>query len=499
MSSWLKNAVFYEIYPTSFKDSNGDGIGDLNGITSKLSYVKDLGFNAIWLNPFYKSPFKDGGYDVSDFFDVDPRFGTMEDFENLLKEAKKLNIKIIVDLVAGHASEENKEFLRSAEGKPNELYDLFIWNASPWDLEQPYRLIAGRHDRFGCYMVNFFSVQPAFNYGFNKITHPNWQLSYKDERTFLAREYLKKIIRFWLEKGVDGFRVDMADSLVKNDDDKVATMEIWKEVHRDVFEKDYPEAVLVSEWSDPSKSLACGFDCDFVLDHWDNFSHRLGRSSVNTRGENYLKGGDQKEFFEKDLLWRIAKAKENHGKLGLISGNHDTPRIASNLSEDELRLYYLINFTLPGVPFVYYGDEIKMKHLDLPSKDGGFQRTGDRLPMKWDNSLNKGFSSSKGDLYLPLDNEETNVEDELKNKDSFINYLKDLIKVRKENEIFDTDEFELIPSANNIIQYQRGDIKILVNLTGKNLEIQPKEVIFVTNKDGFEGNLLKTKNAIIYR
>jgi maltose alpha-D-glucosyltransferase/alpha-amylase len=499
MKEWINDAIFYEIYPTSFKDSNGDGIGDLKGITSKLDYVKSMGFNAIWLNPFYKSPFKDGGYDVSDFFDVDPRFGTMADFDELLAKAKKLGIRIIVDLVAGHSSEENREFLESAKAERNEYSDLFIWNASPWDLEQPYRLIAGRHDRFGCYMVNFFSVQPAFNYGFNVITHPNWQMSYKDPRTFKAREYLKSIIRFWLKKGVDGFRVDMADSLVKNDDNKVATMEIWKEIHEEVFDKEFPDAMLVSEWSDPSRALACGFDVDFVLDHWDNFSHRLGRSHEGTRGPNFFHGGDQKAKIEEDLLWRISEAKKNHGKLGLISGNHDTPRIATGLTEEELRSYYLVNFTLPGVPFVYYGDEIEMKHVDMASKDGGFQRTGDRLPMKWNNEVNKGFSTSSQGLYLPLDNEDKTVESEENNPSSFLNYLKDLIKMRNNNKVLVSDDFKLNHREDNVLSYERGDLKILVNASGKEIDIPGNEIIFATTENAVKDNKLQDKCAVIYR
>ena len=160
----LKDLVFYEIYPTSFFDSNGDGIGDLKGIESHLEHVKNLGANAIWLNPFYVSPFKDGGYDVEDFYNVDPRFGTLEDFDHLLNRAHELGIKIIIDLVAGHVSEKNKMFLESAKPTRNEYSDMFIWNNSVWDLEIPYRLIAGRYDRHVCYMVNFFSTQPALNH-----------------------------------------------------------------------------------------------------------------------------------------------------------------------------------------------------------------------------------------------------------------------------------------------------------------------------------------------
>ena len=159
----FKNLIFYEIYPTSFYDSNNDGIGDLIGITQKLDYVKETGFNAIWLNPFYVSPFKDGGYDVKDFFDVDPKFGTLKDFDNLLQKAHELGIKIIIDLVAGHASEENLEFLKSAEPKPNEYSDLFIWNDNVWSWDNEYRVVTGRHNRCASYMVNFFSFQPAFN------------------------------------------------------------------------------------------------------------------------------------------------------------------------------------------------------------------------------------------------------------------------------------------------------------------------------------------------
>ena len=259
--------IAYEIYPTSFCDSNHDGIGDLGGIRKKLDYIKEMGFNTIWLNPFYVSPFKDGGYDVQDFFGVDPRFGTMKDFEKLITKAHGMGIRIIIDLVAGHSSFENPDFLKSAMAQRNENSDLFIWNDNPW--EKGENLISGMFDRHGCYMVNFFAHQPAFNYGFNRIDHPSWQMSYKDKRTFTAREYMLKVMRFWLNKGADGFRVDMADSLVKNDDDKSATIEVWNDLFRKI-RKEFPDAFFVSDWSDPGRSFKAGFDADFVLDHWDN-------------------------------------------------------------------------------------------------------------------------------------------------------------------------------------------------------------------------------------
>lgn len=497
MKNWIKEAIFYEIYPSSFKDSNNDGIGDLNGITSKLGYVKDLGFNAIWINPFFKSPFKDGGYDVSDFFDVDPRYGTLEDFKNLLNKAHELDLHIIIDLVPGHASEQSQIFQMSAKPERNEYSDLFIWNSCVWDLEQPYRLISGRYDRNACYMVNFFSTQPAFNFGFNRITHPNWQMSYKDERTFKAREFIKKVMRYWMSLGVDGFRVDMADSLVKNDDEKIATQEVWRDIIQDV-RKDYKDMVLVSEWCDPDKALSCGFDVDFVLDHHDNFCHYLGRSTENTTGVNVLNGGDQ-TLLKQDLVYRIDSAKRNNGLLGLISGNHDCPRIATYLDEEKTKLFYLIHFTLPGVPFVYYGDEIGMKHRDLPSKEGGYQRTGDRTPMQWDNSKNRGFSDFDGELYLPQGDEKTNVFDSINDPSSILNSIKNLIEIRKQHQEFLEDNFKLIDREDKVLSYSRGRIKVVINLSDREIKLNDvNQVIYLSNEKALNDNTLSKGTGIIY-
>lgn len=498
MANWIKDAIFYEIYPTSFQDSNSDGIGDLNGITSRLDYIKSVGFNAIWINPFYQSPFKDGGYDVSDFFKVDEKFGTIEDFKNLLNKAHELNIRIIIDLIPGHASEQNPIFLESAKAEKNQYSDLFIWNASVWDLEQPYRLISGRYDRNGCYMVNFFSTQPAFNFGFNKITHPYWQMSFTDERTFATREYIKKILRFWLSLGVDGFRVDMADSLVKNDDEKVATMEVWRYIFKDI-KKEFPNAAFVSEWCNPNQSLNCGFDCDFVLDHHDNFCHYLGRSTENTKGKCVLNGGSQ-VLFKEDLVKRINIAKNTKGLLGIISGNHDCARIATNLDEDKLKLFYMIQFTLPGVPFVYYGDEIGMKHVDLPSKDGGYHRTGDRRPMKWNNAKNLGFSSTDGELYLPQDQNSENVEKCLNDEKSLLHYLIKLIALRKKFKDVSTGNFELLNLGDKIISYKRDDFKVIINLSEDAMEINDlNEVLFSSSDKALLKNKLQPNQGIIYR
>ncbi len=223
MSEWLKNAVFYEIYPQSFLDTNGDGIGDICGITQKLDYIKDLGFNAIWLNPCYLSPFADAGYDVADYKKVAPRYGTNQDLINLFAEAHKRGIHVILDLVPGHTSEQHEWFLQSKLPQKNKYSDRYIWSDCVWHRPEGYSWVAGNADRDGCYMLNFFNSQPALNYGFKDITDATWQIPYTDERVQATFDDMLDVMRFWLDNGADGFRVDMADSLVKNDEDKSAT------------------------------------------------------------------------------------------------------------------------------------------------------------------------------------------------------------------------------------------------------------------------------------
>ncbi|MBQ1303289.1 MAG: glycosylase [Erysipelotrichaceae bacterium] len=479
----FRNMMAYEIYPTSFLDSNNDGTGDLRGIISRLDYIKDMGFNAIWLNPFYCSPFKDGGYDVEDFFDVDPRFGTLKDFDSLIKEAHERGIRIIIDLVAGHAALSNADFLKSARAERNENSDLFIWNDNPWN--KGSNLIAGMFDRHGCYMVNFFAHQPAFNYGFKEIDHPEWQISYKDKRTLAARNYLLEVMRFWLSRGADGFRVDMADSLVKNDEDKSATIEVWKWMFRRI-RKEYPEAFFVSEWSNPQRSLRAGFDADFVLDHWDNFYHRLFRSDENTRGKSVINGNNDLDFTLKDMRERFNEAEKQKGYLALISGNHDSWRIANYLNNEQLRIFYMMLFALPGIPFVLYGDEICMKTVHIPSKDGGYQRTGTRLPMIWnDEEPHHGFTGD-AEPYLPFCREnDMSVESCMKDEGSIYNYIRKLTELRRKVRDL-TDPHVEITEKERVLYFTRGRHVLIVNLSRKAHEFEGR-VVFRSRE--FKGKL----------
>lgn len=459
----FKDCIFYEVYPNSFYDLNNDGFGDLKGIKEKLDYVQKLGCNAIWLNPIYDSPFKDGGYDVRDPYKVSPRYGTNEDLKDLVEDMHRRRMRLFLDLVPGHMSIENEDFIRSGEGIPNEDYDLFIWNDNPWNLENGYRLISGCYDRNGCYMVNFFAHQPAINYGFNKIEYPSWQQSYKETKK--GKEYLEKIMKYWLSYDIDGFRVDMANSLVKNDgDDKKATIELWQEIRNDLRKDGAKEFYMTSEWSVPSQALPAGFDSDFCLDWVTNCTHRLWRQREDGFEFPLFHKYDEKlyKLFIDDLNFWIKSWRENkNGRISFISGNHDTTRIANFLDTDELKLAYLFLLTMPGVPYIYYGDEIGMHaDLSLPSFEGGFQRTGTRMPMRWDCSKNAGFSAADK-TFLPTNKNDSTVQRDMADDDSLWHVVHDLIEIRKGDEDFVGDDFEML---DGILSYRRGKNLIAINL-----------------------------------
>lgn len=471
MPSWLRNSVFYEIYPQSFYDSNGDGIGDINGITEKLDYIRSLGCNAVWMNPCFDSPFKDAGYDVRDYRKVAPRYGTNDDLVRLFTEAHKRDIRILLDLVPGHTSDTHEWFQKSRLAGTNDYTDRYIWTKCVWDAPPECRMMCGLADRDGNYLVNFFSSQPALNYGYNKITHPEWQIPAGSPAAKATAEAMKDVMRFWLDRGCDGFRVDMADSLVKNDDDKTATAKIWRDV-RAMLDKDYPEAAMVSEWCDPVKSLVySGFHMDFYLDHRGN-----GYSTMFRFEEN----GEDHSFFSPEGKGDITvltgeyvpalKATKDAGYISFFTCNHDTPRMTKTLDETARKLACCTIFTLPGIPFLYYGDEIGMKFQgQLQSKEGGFSRTGSRTPMQWTAGKNLGFSSADSSkLYLPVDAspDAPTVESEEMREDSIYHTVKDIIALRRKNPDLGSDgPFEVVYAEEKKYPfiYRRGPFIVCVN------------------------------------
>ena len=262
MKNWLCNAVVYEIYPQSFYDTNGDGIGDLRGIMEKLDYIQDCGFTAIWLNPINPSSFRDAGYDVTDFYDVAPRYGTIEDYRALCDAAHKRGMKVIFDLVAGHTSIDHPWFIQSGKMEQNEYTNRYIWTNSTFD---PGEGIAGLGERDAKCISNFYWCQPALNYGY---AHPDpekpWQLPVDHPDCIATKEELKKIIDFWMDLGTDAFRVDMAPSLIKGDTDNRFMTAFWHEIRAHMQNRN-PECLLIAEWGSPDRAIQAGFHLDFLL------------------------------------------------------------------------------------------------------------------------------------------------------------------------------------------------------------------------------------------
>lgn len=476
MKKWLENAVFYEIYPQSFNDTNADGIGDLNGVIEKLDYIKDMGFTAIWLNPCFKSPFTDAGYDIEDYYSVAPRYGTNEDIKRLFDEVHARDMHIILDLVPGHTAMTCKWFQESMKPEKNKYSGRYIWTDSVWsggDNALSVRgIMRGLSDRDGGFAVNFYSTQPALNYGYAKITEP-WQCAVDSKDAMETREAMLDVMRFWLKMGCDGFRVDMANSLVKNDEGKVETIRLWQDLLGRTC-KEFPEAAFISEWGEPDKALAAGFDMDFLLPSGP--SHYTDLFRTDTPYFSKEGKGNLSVFF--NLYIENYKKTNGTGLICIPSGNHDTPRIAYTLDSEEIKVAYAFLMAMPGVPFIYYGDEIGMKYLDnLISVEGGYNRTGSRTPMQWDDSVNGGFSTAAPyDLYIKMDPDKNRptVERQIKDENSILNELKRQIAVRKSTEALNgISAFEPIyiePSAYPLVFRRNGEsgsVLVAINPSAK--------------------------------
>lgn len=446
---WMDDARFYEIYPQSFADSNGDGIGDIPGIIAHLDYVRSLGCNALWINPCYDSPFKDAGYDVRDYKKVAPRYGTNEDLIDLFRAAHERGMHVLLDLVPGHTSEEHEWFRASCQAEPDRRFvgtdnvsERYIWTDCWISGADGLPFIGGEAERDGTYVLNFFKCQPALNYGF---AHPSaaWQKPALGPDALATCKALLDVMRFWLEVGADGFRVDMADSLVKHDEaGKPFTIRTWQWIFAQIRPQ-FPQAVFVSEWGRPAESMAAGFDMDFYLDwRWGGNPNGYNRLLRNTdtplerEGDGsyfHADSGASIRPFLDEYLPRLAEAERAGGSFDLITCNHDTLRTAQRLTTRELKLAYATLFAMPGAPFLYYGDEIGMRYRPLPTKEGGYVRTGSRTPMQWDRTANLGFSSAAAHaLYLPVDPDEDapTVAEQSADPASLLNWVRTVLNLR---------------------------------------------------------------------
>ena len=444
---WLKKAAIYHIYPSTYMDSDGNGIGDLEGIRSKLDYIKSVGFNCIWLSPCFESAWEDGGYDITDFYKIDPRFGTNDDMRRLINDAHSKGIKVLLDLVAGHTSDKHPWFKESAKAERNEYSDYYIWTDGKPPKKPGPKFVDRDYPRNGYYIRNFFEIQPALNYGYYK-PKPNheWEQGYDAPGPTAVRQELKKIIAYWCDMGCDGFRVDMAKSLVKGDNTaQEGVMRLWKEIF-EWYNTKYPENIMLSEWSYPKQAISAGFNIDLLIHN--GIGGKVYRPLVRETSDKMV---PTTCYFNRQGNGKIRKAMEQYTKIyndyrslggyaSMPTCSHDIWRLTrmNRSTPEEQKVAITLFLTLPTPPIVYYGEEIGMRNLEYdPPKEGSFSsrnRSVCRTPMQWSRERNAGFSTVEdaAKLYLPIDNAPSfpNVAEQESDPGSVLSYVKGLLALR---------------------------------------------------------------------
>lgn len=484
--SWLTDSVIYGIYPQSFQDSNGDGIGDLRGVIDRLDYIASLGVDAIWFNPCFVSPFHDAGYDVADYLRVAPRYGTNEDLVELVDKARQRGIRIILDLVVGHTSVEHDWFQAElAAAGPSSEGDRYIWRTDEpersWDSDLPGipAWVRSPGPRPGWYLKNFYDEQPALNFGW-VTTDPahQWRDSIDAPGPMRNRQALKEILDFWLSKGVAGFRVDMAFSLVKDEalfPGWLASAAIWREL-REWLDEAYPHAVLIPEGEEPRTGERLAFDADFALvihaphaSLFDNQNagelpwHAAQPAFFDAAGE-----GSTALFLD---TWELCREADPQRSVILATADHDFNRLRAGRTPEELGAALTFLFTWGSVPSLYYGDEIGMRYLPgLPNVEGAvcnplYNRAGARTPMQWDERPNAGFSTAEPErLYLPIDPDpdRPTVAAQDGVEGSTLTLVRDLLALRRRTPALQGHAPTTVLNADYPLAWLRGDDHLVI-------------------------------------
>ena len=396
----------------------------------------------------------DAGYDIRNYYKIAPRYGTNEDARQLFEEAHKRGMHVIFDYVISYTAIDHPWFVESQKQEKNKYSNYYIWTETNW-VDPPREFagsfIKGYGQRNGQFMRNFYWCQPALNFGFaNPDPDQPWQLPVNHPDVLAMREDLKDVLRFWMDMGADGFRADMAGALVKTravrgneqffNTNENATKLFWREI-RQLLEKEYPRGFMVAEWSYPADALDNCFHVDFF--HWfDGYNDLFQKESWRilngvSEGHSYFdaEGKGTITAFLKSYMDQYRKTV-GKGYISLPLGNHDNARLGNRRSDKELEIIYAFGFTMPGVPFLYYGNEIGMRQLpgNWPQVEGAYQpRNGARTPMQWSDGKNLGFSTADASkLYLPVDPspDAPNVEAQEKDPNSLLNKTRSLIKLR---------------------------------------------------------------------
>ncbi|MGA7295476.1 MAG: alpha-glucosidase [Terriglobales bacterium] len=496
---WWKHAVFYEIYPRSFADSNNDGIGDLKGIDSRLGYLKDLGVDAIWITPCYPSPQVDFGYDVSDYENIDPMYGTLNDFDHLARDAKKDDIRIIMDFVLNHSSTQHKWFLDSASSRTSAHRDWYIWRDGKGPGIPPNNWLSGfggsawQYDpKTGQYYYHFFAVGQA---------DLNWRNPAVEKAMF-------DVTRFWYTRGVSGFRLDAVDLLFEDPNLHDNPILPGKNDFGDPnMDNDYNDK-LPEVHTELKKLRAVADQYDAVL---------IGETYTSNRDELKEYYGDRNDEIQMpmDFMFceinklspaafreQIANAESTGGWPVYVIGNHDMPRSYDRYGDgkhnDEIaKLMAGMYLTLRGTPIMYYGEELGMENNDPVRKEdvkdpygiAGWPkqkgRDGERTPMQWNDSPNAGFSTVTPWLPVPASYKTHNVATEMKDPDSVLQFYRRLLALRHhEPALLDGDYVALNQDNVNVLSYLRR-YKNQAVLVVLNMSNAKQQMSFNLSAEGF--------------
>jgi alpha-glucosidase len=502
---WWQHTSIYQIYPRSFKDSNNDGIGDLQGIISKLDYIQDLGFETIWISPFFASPQQDFGYDISDFLSIAPEYGDMADVEELIEQVHARGMRLLFDLVMNHTSIEHPWFQESRGSRDNSKRDWYIWRSgkgrrppnnwtaipggSGWHYD-------GSRDQY--YFASFLPFQPDLNYHNPQV-----------------REAMLNVARFWLDKGIDGYRLDIFHSVYKDaqlrnnppsihyipHNDEAGFFQKWEhtlhqpetfQLARDLrsMAKSYsPEKMLVGEVFGGHEIIK-----EYLGQHQDGLNLVFLWDLLHVK---------PKASFFRNIIQRYEEYYPPPYSPLYVFGNHDQKRLISKVGGEPrmAKLLALLQFTLRGIPVTYYGEEIGMAEVQISARQAKdplgqryrwvppflanalnlyINRDGCRTPMQWDDNPQAGFCSVEADPWLPIHENYTlvNVAQQQKDKDSILNTYKGLLELRKENKALRDGTLHLLdiaPDESSLLIYRREHegqtVLVAINFSSKSAQI----------------------------
>jgi alpha-glucosidase len=491
---WWRYGIFYQIYPRSFQDSNGDGVGDINGAIARLPYLKSLGIDAVWLSPIFPSPMADFGYDISDYTGIDPLFGTMADFDALLAAVHESGLKIILDLVPNHTSDQHPWFAEARSARGNPKRDWYVWRDPKPDGGPPNNWLS----EFGGSAWQYDEATGQYYYHAFLAAQPdlNW-------RNPKVREAIYDVMRFWLRKGVDGFRVDVIWHLIKDsqfrDNPPNPHFVEGRPPHEKILTKYSTDQPEVHEVVAEMRRVIDEFDDRVLIGEIYLPLHRL----VAYYGNNLAGAQMPFNFALLATLWsarsieRIVADYEHALPSGAwpnwVLGNHDRPRIASRVGRDQARVAAMLLLTLRGTPTLYYGDEIGMHQVAIapdqvrdPFEKNvpgiGVGRDGCRTPMQWDATAHAGFSTASTWLPLADDYVHENVVNLEADAASILSLHKALIALRKQRSQLVTGSYEPVAAQGDILLYRRvgagGAIIIALNLGAEPVSISSSSIGF---------------------